>query len=48
MHMVGHVRFHSRPDPDYLAPYVRHAVEYGYVILPPTGGAATPQRRWEA
>lgn len=33
MQMVGHVRFHSRPDPDYLAPYARHAVEYGYVIF---------------
>jgi RimJ/RimL family protein N-acetyltransferase len=33
MHMVGHVRFHSRPNPDYLAAYARHAVEYGYVIF---------------
>jgi ribosomal-protein-alanine N-acetyltransferase len=33
MHMVGHVRFHSRPDPDYLAPYARQAVEYGYVVF---------------
>ena len=31
--MVGHVRFHSRPDPDYLAPYARQAVEYGYVVF---------------
>ena len=33
MQMVGHVRFHSRPDPDYLAPYARQAVEYGYVVF---------------
>lgn len=33
MQMVGHIRFHSRPDPDYLAPYARHAVEYGYVVF---------------
>jgi [ribosomal protein S5]-alanine N-acetyltransferase len=31
--MVGHVRFHSRPDADYLHPYVRHAVEFGYVVF---------------
>ena len=33
MHMVGHVRFHSRPDPDYLAPYAREAIEYGYIVF---------------
>jgi [ribosomal protein S5]-alanine N-acetyltransferase len=32
--MVGHLRFHSRPDPDYLHPYARDAVELGYVIFP--------------
>ncbi|MBI1774514.1 MAG: GNAT family N-acetyltransferase [Proteobacteria bacterium] len=31
--MVGHVRFHSRPDPPYLHPYVRDAVELGYTIF---------------
>ena len=31
--MVGHVRFHSRPDPDYLHLYARHAVEFGYGIF---------------
>ena len=31
--MVGHVRFHSRPDPDYLRPYARGAVEFGYVVF---------------
>jgi [ribosomal protein S5]-alanine N-acetyltransferase len=30
--MIGHVRFHSRPDPDYLRPYARHAVEFGYAV----------------
>jgi len=33
MQMVGHVRFHSRPDPDYLRPYASNAVEFGYVIF---------------
>ncbi len=31
--MVGHVRFHSRPDPEYLRPYARDAVEFGYTIF---------------
>jgi [ribosomal protein S5]-alanine N-acetyltransferase len=31
--MVGHLRFHSRPNPDYLHPYVRDAVELGYVVF---------------
>jgi RimJ/RimL family protein N-acetyltransferase len=31
--MVGHLRFHTRPDPEYLHPYVRNAVELGYVIF---------------
>jgi [ribosomal protein S5]-alanine N-acetyltransferase len=34
MEMVGHVRFHSRPDPEYLHPYARNAVEFGYVVYP--------------
>jgi len=33
--MVGHVRFHSRPDPEYLHPHARHAVELGYQVFPP-------------
>jgi RimJ/RimL family protein N-acetyltransferase len=33
MQMVGHVRFHSRPDPDYLRPYAPNAVEFGYVVF---------------
>jgi RimJ/RimL family protein N-acetyltransferase len=32
--MVGHIRFHSRPDPDYLHPFARSAVEFGYRIFP--------------
>src|SRR5258707_14065434 len=32
--MIGHFRFHSRPDPDYLNPYAHHAIEFGYVIFP--------------
>jgi len=31
--MIGHVRFHSRPDPEYLRPYARHAVEFGYAVF---------------
>jgi RimJ/RimL family protein N-acetyltransferase len=34
MEMVGHLRFHSRPDAEYLHPYVRNAVEFGYVVFP--------------
>jgi RimJ/RimL family protein N-acetyltransferase len=33
MEMVGHVRFHGPPNPDYLHPYARNAVEFGYVIF---------------
>jgi [ribosomal protein S5]-alanine N-acetyltransferase len=32
--MVGHVRFHSRPDPDYLRPFARATVEFGYLVFP--------------
>ena len=31
--MVGHVRFHSRPDPHYLHRHVRGAVELGYLVF---------------
>ncbi len=31
--MIGHVRFHSRPDPDYLRPFARDAVEFGYHVF---------------
>lgn len=33
--MVGHIRFHSRPNPDYLRAYARDAVEFGYRVFPP-------------
>ena len=33
MHMVGHVRFHTRPDADYLQPFAHQAVEYGYEVF---------------
>src|SRR5437870_2139471 len=33
MRMVGHVRFHSRPDAEYLHPFARQAVEYGYAVF---------------
>jgi len=33
MQMIRHVRFHSRPDPDYLRDFVTNAVEVGYVIF---------------
>ena len=32
--MAGHVRFHSPPDPDYLRPFARDAVEFGYRVFP--------------
>jgi RimJ/RimL family protein N-acetyltransferase len=32
--MVGHIRFHSCPDPDYLRPYARAAIEFGYHVFP--------------
>jgi ribosomal-protein-alanine N-acetyltransferase len=31
--VVGHIRFHSRPDPDYLPPFARDAVEFGYYVF---------------
>ena len=31
--MVGHIRFHTRPDPDYLRPYAEKAVEFGYAVF---------------
>jgi len=31
--MVGHIRFHSRPDPPELQPFARGAVEFGYHIF---------------
>jgi ribosomal-protein-alanine N-acetyltransferase len=31
--MVGYIRFHSPPDPDYLRPLARSAVEFGYRIF---------------
>jgi [ribosomal protein S5]-alanine N-acetyltransferase len=31
--VVGHIRFHSRPDPDYLRPFARDAVEFGYYVF---------------
>jgi len=34
MAMVGHIRFHTRPDPDYLRPYATQAVEFGYEVFP--------------
>jgi RimJ/RimL family protein N-acetyltransferase len=30
--MIGHIGFHSAPDPDYLRPNVSGAVEFGYHI----------------
>jgi ribosomal-protein-alanine N-acetyltransferase len=31
--MVGHIRFHSRPDAEYLHPFAREAVEFGYEVF---------------
>lgn len=30
--MVGHIGFYSRPNPNYLRPYVRDGVELGYAV----------------
>ena len=35
LEMAGHIRFHSRPNPEYLQPYARDAVEFGYVVFEP-------------
>jgi RimJ/RimL family protein N-acetyltransferase len=32
--MIGHVGFHSPPNPDYLQPYWPHGIELGYTIYP--------------
>lgn len=32
--MIGHIGFHTRPDPEYLRPLVPNAVEFGYTIFP--------------
>src|SRR5437868_11533751 len=31
--MVGHIRFHTTPDPEYLQPYAPGAVEFGYHVF---------------
>ena len=31
--MVGHIRFHTTPDPEYLQPYAQGAVEFGYHVF---------------
>lgn len=31
--MVGHIGFHTQPDPEYLWPYARGAVELGYTVF---------------
>lgn len=33
--MVGHIRFHSLPDPEYLHPFARNAIEFGYEVFAP-------------
>jgi [ribosomal protein S5]-alanine N-acetyltransferase len=32
--MVGHLRFNTLPDPDYLKSCARDAIEFGYVVFP--------------
>ena len=32
--VIGHIRFHSRPDPVDLHPFARDAIEFGYTIFP--------------
>ncbi len=33
--MVGHIGFHSAPDPPYLRPWARDAIEFGYTVYEP-------------
>jgi len=33
--MIGHIGFHSRPNPDYLQQFVPDGIEFGYTIFPP-------------
>lgn len=33
--MIGHIGFFSRPNPNYLRPYVQDGVELGYAVYPP-------------
>lgn len=33
--MIGHLGFHTAPDPDYLREIAPGAVEFGYTIFPP-------------
>lgn len=32
--MLGHIGFHSPPDPEYLRPYTEGAVEFGFTVYP--------------
>lgn len=32
--MIGHVGFHSCPDPEYLRDYVPDGIEFGYTVFP--------------
>jgi [ribosomal protein S5]-alanine N-acetyltransferase len=40
--MIGHIRFNTMPDPDYLRPFAQQAVEFGYVVFP------SYRRQWYA
>jgi RimJ/RimL family protein N-acetyltransferase len=31
--MVGHIGFHSRPNPEYLHPFVPDGIEFGYTVF---------------
>jgi len=32
--VIGTIGFHTAPDADYLQPYCRHAVEFGFTVFP--------------
>lgn len=32
--MLGHIGFHTPPNPEYLAPLVGHGIELGYTVFP--------------
>ena len=50
--IVGRIRFHSRPDAEYLHRYARDAVAFGYEVFEPYRGqgyateAARAAMRW--
>ncbi len=32
--MIGHIGFHTAPNPDYLTPWITEAIEFGFTVFP--------------